>query len=171
MLVQVKTRCRLFIRTGCSGFSYIEILISFALISFTLLALLHMTWSQASILFYSKQNRAAYTLIYDAIQRLKINSTHLKIEQANAVYFADVKLSNDDCEKTGEHICYQSFCSEGQLAQLDRLELYCGAVKYKLDLDMFWQAQNNSVFVQANPINCKSSSCFDVSMSYELGQP
>lgn len=170
MLVQVKTRCSLFVRTNYRGFSYLEILISFALISLTLLALLNMTWSQASLLFYSEQNRAAHTLVYESIQRLKLNSSFLKHEQVSPVYFNEAKPSAGDCKKIDEHICYQSFCTLAQMAQLDSLELNCRALKHKLKLEMLWQAQLDSVLVQAKPQSCESSSCFDVAMKFQLGR-
>ena len=168
MLVQDETRCRWFCRASTSGFSYLEVLISFTLISSTLLAFLHMMWSQAAILFYSEQNRAAHILAQETIQRLKVNSNYIEREQANSIYFTISKSFSDDCDRNEEHICYQGACNQGQLALLDVIELNCQALRHKLELNMIWQTSPNAVLVRVEPNTCKSNSCFDASMFYQL---
>lgn len=168
MLVQAKTRCCKFNRTSSSGFSYLEVLISFTLISSTLLALLHMMWSQAAILFYSEQNRAAHILAQEAIQRLKINSNYIDQEQVNSIYFKMGKPFTGYCDTNEKHDCYQGFCHQTRLAQLDISELNCQALKHKLKLNILWQTSPNTVLVRVEPNTCKSSSCFDVSLFYQL---
>ncbi|MFY8325460.1 type IV pilus modification protein PilV [Pseudoalteromonas sp. ZZD1] len=95
------------------GFTLVEVLIAFVILSFGLLGAVALQAKAKQASFDSMQRAAAVALGNDIIQRIRANDRLAVITQYNGTFTSDTELEQS-------RTCYSGACSSAQIAALDR---------------------------------------------------
>ncbi|MBE0378285.1 type IV pilus modification protein PilV [Pseudoalteromonas prydzensis] len=95
------------------GFTLVEVLIAFVILSFGLLGAVALQAKAKQASFDSMQRAAAVALGNDMIQRMRANDRVGVITQYNGTFNSDTALEQS-------RTCYTGSCSSAQIAALDR---------------------------------------------------
>lgn len=95
------------------GFTLVEVLIAFVILSFGLLGAVALQAKAKQASFDSMQRAAAVALGNDMIQRMRANDRVGVITQYNGTFNSDTPLQQS-------RTCYTNTCNSGQIAALDR---------------------------------------------------
>ena len=99
--------------TSQHGFTLIEVLIAFVILSFGLLGAVALQAKAKQASFDSMQRAAAVALGNDIIQRIRANDRVASITQYNGTFTSNTALEQS-------RTCYTDTCSSAQIAALDR---------------------------------------------------
>ena len=100
-------------QSSLQGFTLIEVLIAFVILSFGLLGAVALQAKAKQASFDSMQRAAAVALGNDMIQRMRANDRAASITQYNGTFSSDTPLEQS-------RTCYISRCSSAQIVALDR---------------------------------------------------
>ena len=95
------------------GFTLVEVLIAFVILSFGLLGAVALQAKAKQASFDSMQRAAAVALGNDIIQRIRANDRVASITQYNGTFTSNTALKQS-------RTCYTDTCSSAQIAALDR---------------------------------------------------
>ncbi|MBQ4812299.1 type IV pilus modification protein PilV [Pseudoalteromonas luteoviolacea] len=104
---------RLFPKVNQAGFTLLEVVIAFMVLSFGLLGAVALQAKAKQASFDSMQRAAAVALAGDIMQRIRSNDTANLIDHYGGSFTSQTQLAND-------LTCFSNFCNNLSIANLDK---------------------------------------------------